>query len=60
MSSDFACGEPARFKVIRTTDVGARPDMRIVVADDLEKLDDPLAGAPKIMREIAKIAGRRG
>ena len=39
---------PRDFKVIRTTDARARPDMRIVVADDLEKLDDPLAGRLKI------------
>jgi hypothetical protein len=34
--------------------------MRIVVADDLEKLANRLEGTLKIMREIAKIAGRRG
>ena len=37
-----------------------RPDMRIVVADDFEKLADRLDGTLGIMREIAKIAGRRG
>ncbi len=37
-----------------------RPDMRIVVADDFEKLTDRLSGTLKIMREIAKIAWRRG
>jgi transcription-repair coupling factor (superfamily II helicase) len=37
-----------------------RPDMRIVVADDFEKLADRLDGTLKIMREIAKIAGKRG
>jgi hypothetical protein len=31
--------------------------MRVVVADDYEKLADRLAGTPKIMRETAKIAG---
>ena len=36
-----------------------RPDMRIVVAEDFEELDDRLAGTLKIMREIAKIAGKR-
>jgi transcription-repair coupling factor (superfamily II helicase) len=34
-----------------------RPDMRIVVADDFEKLADRLDGTLRIMREIAKIAG---
>ena len=34
--------------------------MRIVVADDFEKLADRLSGTLKIMREIAKIAGKRG
>ncbi len=37
-----------------------RPDMRIVVVDDFEKLEDRLGGTLKIMREIAKIAGRKG
>jgi transcription-repair coupling factor (superfamily II helicase) len=37
-----------------------RPGMRIVVADDLEKLADRLDGTLKIMREIAKIAGKKG
>ncbi len=37
-----------------------RPDMRIVVADDFEKLADRLTGTVKIVREIAKIAGRKG
>ena len=34
-----------------------RPDMRIVVTDDFEKLENRLAGTLKVMREIAKIAG---
>ncbi|HKN28893.1 MAG TPA: transcription-repair coupling factor [Roseiarcus sp.] len=37
-----------------------RPDMRIVVADDFERLEDRLARTLRIMREIAKIAGRKG
>jgi transcription-repair coupling factor (superfamily II helicase) len=37
-----------------------RPDMRIVIADDFEKLADRLEGTLKIMREIAKIAGKKG
>jgi transcription-repair coupling factor (superfamily II helicase) len=37
-----------------------RPDMRIVVTDDFEKLADRLAGTLKMMREIAKIAGKKG
>jgi transcription-repair coupling factor (superfamily II helicase) len=37
-----------------------RPDMRIVVADDFEKLSDRLDGTLSIMREIAKIAGKKG
>jgi len=36
-----------------------RPDMRIVVADDFEKLADRLSGTLQIMREIAKLAGKR-
>ena len=37
-----------------------RPDMRIVVSGDFEALADRLSGALKTMREIAKIAGKRG
>ena len=37
-----------------------RSDMRIVVTDDFEKLADRLAGTLKVMREIAKIAGKKG
>jgi transcription-repair coupling factor (superfamily II helicase) len=37
-----------------------RPDMRIVVADDFEKLADRLEGTLRIMREIAKIAAKKG
>jgi transcription-repair coupling factor (superfamily II helicase) len=37
-----------------------RPDMRIVVTDDFDKLAARLAGTLAIMREIAKIAGKRG
>jgi transcription-repair coupling factor (superfamily II helicase) len=37
-----------------------RPDMRIVVADDFDKLADRLDGTLTIMREIAKIAGKNG
>jgi len=37
-----------------------RPDMKIVVVDDFEKLADRLAGTLKIMREIAKIATKKG
>ena len=37
-----------------------RPDMRIVFVDDFEKLADRLEGTLKVMREIAKIAGKRG
>ena len=37
-----------------------RPDMRIVVTDEFDKLEDRLAGTLGIMREIAKIAGKRG
>ncbi len=36
-----------------------RPDMRIVVSDDFEKLKDRLDGTLKVMREVAKIAGVR-
>jgi hypothetical protein len=34
--------------------------MRIVVADDFEKLADGLDGTLRVMREIAKLAGRKG
>jgi transcription-repair coupling factor (superfamily II helicase) len=37
-----------------------RPDMRIVVTDDFEKLADRLAGTLKVMREIATIAEKKG
>ena len=37
-----------------------RPDMRIVIADDFEELKDRLDGSLKVMREIAKIAGKKG
>jgi transcription-repair coupling factor (superfamily II helicase) len=36
-----------------------RPDMRIVVTDDFERLENRLAGTLKVMREIAKIAGKK-
>jgi hypothetical protein len=34
--------------------------MRIVVTDDFERLEDRLAGTLGVMREVAKIAGKRG
>jgi transcription-repair coupling factor (superfamily II helicase) len=37
-----------------------RPDMRIVVTDDFEKLEDRLTGTLRIMRDIAQIAGKKG
>ncbi len=37
-----------------------RPDMRIVVTDDFDRLEDRLTETLRIMREIAKIAGRKG
>ena len=37
-----------------------RPDMRIVVAEDFDDLADRLEGTLKVMREIAKIAGKKG
>jgi transcription-repair coupling factor (superfamily II helicase) len=37
-----------------------RPDMRIVVADEFDKLEDRLSGTLGVMREIAKIAAKRG
>jgi transcription-repair coupling factor (superfamily II helicase) len=37
-----------------------RPDMRIVVAGDFEELPDRLDGALATMREIARIAGKKG
>jgi transcription-repair coupling factor (superfamily II helicase) len=37
-----------------------RPDMRIVVSGDFEFLADRLDGALKAMREIARLAGRKG
>ncbi len=37
-----------------------RPDMRIVVIGDFEELTDRLEGTLKMMREIAKIAGKKG
>ena len=41
-------------------DARVRPDMRIVVSGDFERLSDRLDGALKTMREIAKIAGKKG
>ena len=35
-----------------------RPDMRIVVTEDLERLEDRLEGTLRVMREVAKIAGK--
>jgi transcription-repair coupling factor (superfamily II helicase) len=37
-----------------------RPDMRIVVTGDFDDLPDRLEGTLAIMREIAKIAGKKG
>ena len=37
-----------------------RPDMRVVVIRDFDALADRLAGTLEIMREIAKIAGKKG
>ena len=37
-----------------------RPDMRIVVGGEFERLSDRLDGALKTMREIAKIATKKG
>jgi hypothetical protein len=37
-----------------------RPDMRIVIVDDFEELKDRPEGSLKVMREIAKIAGKKG
>jgi transcription-repair coupling factor (superfamily II helicase) len=37
-----------------------RPDMRIVVAADFEEIPERLDGTLKIMRELAKIAGKKG
>ncbi|MGO9721570.1 MAG: TRCF domain-containing protein, partial [Methylocella sp.] len=37
-----------------------RPDMRIVVSGDFEALKDRLDGALATMREVARIAGRKG
>ncbi|HXT05839.1 MAG TPA: transcription-repair coupling factor [Roseiarcus sp.] len=37
-----------------------RPDMRIVVSGEFEALSDRLAAALKTMREIARLAGKKG
>jgi len=37
-----------------------RPDMRIVVVGDFEEIPERLDGTLKIMRELAKIAGKKG
>jgi hypothetical protein len=34
--------------------------LRILIVDDFEELKDRLEGARKVMREIARIAGRKG
>lgn len=41
-------------------DARVRPDMRIVVSGDFDELADRLEAAVKTMREIAKIAGKKG
>ena len=46
--------------LFRSERARVRPDMRIVVTDDFERLEDRLEGTLIIMREIAKIAGKRG
>jgi len=46
--------------VTANEDARVRPDMRIMVGGDFEKLGARLDGALKTMREIAKIAGRKG
>jgi transcription-repair coupling factor (superfamily II helicase) len=46
--------------VTANEDARVRPDMRIVVSGDFEKLGDRLDGALKTMREIAKISARKG
>jgi transcription-repair coupling factor (superfamily II helicase) len=46
--------------VTANPDARVRPDMRILVSGDFERLKDRLDGALKTMREIAKIAGRKG
>jgi transcription-repair coupling factor (superfamily II helicase) len=37
-----------------------RPDMRIVVTEDFEEMGERLDGTLGIMRELAKMAGRKG
>ncbi len=37
-----------------------RPDMRIVIVGDFEELKDRLEGSLSVMREIARIAGKKG
>ena len=37
-----------------------RPDMRIVVTGDFEEMSERLEGTLAIMRELAKIAGKKG
>jgi transcription-repair coupling factor (superfamily II helicase) len=37
-----------------------RPDMRIVVVGDFDDVPDRLEGTLKIMRELAKLAARKG
>jgi len=46
---DFSCGLAK-----------VRPDMRVVVIRDFDALADRLAGTLEIMREVAKIAGKKG
>ena len=44
----------------RNENARVRPDMRIVVGGEFEELSDRLDGALKTMREIARIAGKKG
>ena len=46
--------------VTGNADARVRPDMRIVVSGDFEALEDRLDAALKTMREIARIARRKG
>jgi len=46
--------------VTNNPEARVRPDMRIFVGGEFEALEDRLDGALKVMREIARIAGRKG
>jgi transcription-repair coupling factor (superfamily II helicase) len=53
-------GALVRYVAGQGANARVRPDMRVVFVRDFEEPEDRLAGTLKIMRELSKIAGRKG